>query len=59
MKYFTEKAQEYLSSGRRDYQMQKAEVGGKEKDMQVWQIDIVSEYVPLRNTLKSYTLIGY
>ena len=59
MNYFTEKAQEYLSSGRRDYQMQKAEVGGKEKDMRVWQIDIVREYVPLRNTLKSYTLIGY
>jgi len=58
MDYFTEKAQDYLSSGRRDYQMQKAKVGGKEKDVQVWQIDIVSEYVPLRKTLKGYTLIG-
>lgn len=58
MNYFTEKAQEYLSSGRRDYQTQKAKVAGTEEDMQVWQIDIVSEYVPLRNTFKGYTLIG-
>lgn len=49
MKYFTQKAQDYLSSGKRDYQ--------KVKEVQVWQIDIVSEYVSLRITLKGVTLL--
>jgi len=52
MDYFTQQAQDYLSSGKRDYQKL------KEKEVQVCQIDIVSEYVHLRTTVEGHTLTG-
>lgn len=57
MDYFTQQAQEYLLSGRRDYQKLKSKVEG-EPEVQVWQIDIVREYVHICGLLsKGYTLI--
>ena len=52
MRCFAKAAEHYLSKGKRDYQLQKSTVERKEKEVQVWQIDIVSEYVPLRTILE-------